>query len=95
VPDLAALSAVHPAYMLFNADYTRAVPRDSDWGRLIAALQHGTAGYRLVATFREPLPWGWLPGMHRDLTGPRRERVVFTTVRNINPTIEVCAPIAR
>ena len=95
VPDLASLASVHPAYMLFNADYARAVPRDSDWGHLIAALQHETAGYRLVATFREPLPWGWLPGLHRDLTGPRRERVVFTTIRNINPTIEVFAPIAR
>jgi len=30
--------------------------------------------------------------MHRDLTGPRHERLVFTTVRNINPTIEVYAP---
>jgi 4-amino-4-deoxy-L-arabinose transferase-like glycosyltransferase len=95
VPDLASLASVHPAYMLFNADYARAVPRDSDWGRLIAGLQHGTAGYQLVGTFREALPWGWLPGMHRDLTGPRRERVVFTTLRNINPTIEVFAPVAR
>jgi hypothetical protein len=33
--------------------------------------------------------------MHRDLTGPRRERIVFTTVRNINPTIEVFAADAK
>lgn len=91
IPDVATLSRVHPAYMLLNADYARAVPRDSDWGTLIQGLEHGTAGYTMVARFREPVPWGWLPGLHRDLTGPRRERIVFTTVRNINPTIEVFA----
>jgi 4-amino-4-deoxy-L-arabinose transferase-like glycosyltransferase len=91
IPDLDTLSRVHPAYMLFNVDYGRAVPRDSDWGKMMQQLEHGTAGYTLVARFREPLPWAWLPGMHRDLTGPRRERIVFTTVRNINPTIEVFA----
>lgn len=91
VPDVGTLVRVHPAYMLFNADYGRAVPRDSDWGKMIQQLERGTAGYTLVARFREPVPWGWLPGMHRDLTGPRRERIVFTTVRNINPTIEVFA----
>lgn len=94
IPDLDALARVHPAYMLYNADYGRAVARDSDWGQMIQRLEHGTAGYTLVARFRAPLPWGWLPGLHRDLTGPRRERIVFTTVRNINPTIEVYAPIA-
>jgi 4-amino-4-deoxy-L-arabinose transferase-like glycosyltransferase len=91
IPDLDTLERVHPAYMLFNADYGRAVPRDSDWGKMIQRLEHGTAGYTLVARFREPLPWAWLPGLHRDLTGPRHERVVFTTVRNINPTIEIFA----
>ena len=81
--------------MLLNADYGHAVPHDSDWGRLIAGLEHQTAGYTLVARFREPLPWAWLPRMHHDLTGPRRERLVFTTVRNINPTIEVFAPAGK
>jgi len=33
--------------------------------------------------------------MHHDLTGPRRERLVFTAARNINPTIEVFAPAAK
>jgi hypothetical protein len=89
IPDLETLARVHPAYMVLNADYGRAVPRDSDWGKMMQRLERGTAGYTLVARFRAPLPWGWLPGLHRDLTGPRRERVVFTTVRNINPTIEV------
>jgi 4-amino-4-deoxy-L-arabinose transferase-like glycosyltransferase len=95
IPDLETLNRVRPAYVLFNADYGRAVPRDSDWGKMIQRLEHGTAGYTLVARFREPLPWAWLPGMHRDLTGPRRERIVFTTVRNINPTIEVFAADAK
>ena len=95
IPDLETLARVRPAFMLFNADYGHAVPRDSDWGRLIQGLERQTAGYTLVARFREPLPWAWLPGMHRDLVGPRRERLVFTTVRNINPTIEVFAPIAK
>jgi hypothetical protein len=95
IPDMATLERTHPAYMLFNADYGRALPRDSDWGKMIQQLEHGTAGYTLVARFREPLPWGWLPGLHRDLTGLRRERVVFTTVRNINPTIEVFAADAK
>jgi 4-amino-4-deoxy-L-arabinose transferase-like glycosyltransferase len=91
IPDLETLNRVRPAYMLFNVDYGRAVPPDSDWGKMMQRLEQGTAGYTLVARFREPLPWVWLPGMHRDLTGTRRERIVFTTVRNINPTIEVFA----
>ncbi|HEX6463549.1 MAG TPA: glycosyltransferase family 39 protein [Vicinamibacterales bacterium] len=92
VPNLETLDRVRPAFVLFNADYGRAVPRETGWGQLIAALQQGTAGYKLVARFRDPLPWAWLPGMHRDLVGPRSEHMVFTTVRNINPTIEVYAP---
>lgn len=92
ISDLEKLARFHPAYMLINADYGRAVSRETDWGQLIEALERGTAGYKLVARFRQPLPWAWLPGMHRDLTGPRLETMVFTTVRNINPTIEVFAP---
>jgi hypothetical protein len=92
VPNLETLGRVHPAFVLFNADYGRAVPLETGWGQMMFALQNDTAGYTLVRRFREPLPWAWLPGMHRDLTGPRRERIVFTTVRNINPTIEVYSP---
>ena len=34
-------------------------------------------------------PWGWLPSGHPDLVGARQETVVFNTLRNINPTIEI------
>jgi 4-amino-4-deoxy-L-arabinose transferase-like glycosyltransferase len=92
VPNLEILGRVRPAVWLFNADYGRAVPPETGWGQLIFALRHGTTDYKLVGRFREPLPWARLPGMHRDLTGPRHERIVFTTIRDINPTIEVYAP---
>jgi hypothetical protein len=75
--------------VVLNADYARAVPLDTGWGIFIAGLQDGTLGYRLVGRFRRESPWPWLPGGHPDLVGARQETVVFSTLRNINPTIEI------
>jgi hypothetical protein len=85
----ADLKEARPAFCVLNADYARAVPPDTDWGRLIAGLHDGSLGYRLVFRYRRPSPWPWLPGAHPDLVGQRTETIVFSTLRNINPAIEV------
>jgi hypothetical protein len=78
-----------PQYYVLNADYARAVPADTSWGQLITGLRDGTLGYRLVFRLRRDPPWPWLPGGHPDLVGARQETLVFSTLRNINPTIEI------
>ena len=79
----------HPEYVVLNADYARAVPKETAWGQMIAGLQGGALGYRRVELFRHPSPWPWLPSGHPDLIGARHETIVFSTLRNINPTIEI------
>jgi len=89
IATIAELRQEHPEYVVLNADYARAVPVETPWGQMIAALQHHTAGYRRVGLFRHRAPWPWLPSGHPDLVGARDETVVFSTLRNINPTIEI------
>ena len=89
IDTLAELRQEHPRFVVLNADYARAVPPDTPWGQLIAGLEHDTLGYHLAGRFRRNGPWRWLPGGHPDLVGPRQETIVFSTLRNINPTIEV------
>jgi hypothetical protein len=89
IATVAELRQEHPEYVVLNADYARAVPVETPWGEMIAALQHHTAGYRRVGRFRRASPWPWLPAGHPDLVGSREDTVVFSTLRNINPTIEV------
>jgi hypothetical protein len=91
VATTADLKEARPAFYVLNADYARAVPPDSDWGRLIAGLNDGSLGYRLVFRYRRSSPWPWLPGAHPDLVGQRHETIVFSTLRNINPAMEVFA----
>ena len=78
-----------PEYVVLNADYARAVPPETEWGQMISALNSDAAGYRRVARFRHASPWPWLPWAHPDLVGPRDETTVFSTLRNINPTIDI------
>jgi hypothetical protein len=87
--DVAGLERERPLYFVLNADYALAVPPERPWGQLIGGLQHATLGYRLVGHFRRGSPWPWLPGGHPDLVGTRQETPVFSTLRNIDPTIEV------
>ena len=89
VGDVAGLERERPLYFVLNADYALAVPPERPWGRLIGGLQHSTLGYRLVGRFRTGSPWPWLPGGHPDLVGTRQATPVFSTLRNIDPTIEV------
>jgi hypothetical protein len=89
ITSLEELRQEHPEYVVLNADYARAVPRETAWGQMIAGLQGGALGYRRVGLFRHPSPWPWLPSGHPDLIGARQETVVFSTLRNINPTIEI------
>jgi hypothetical protein len=89
IATLAELRQEHPEYVVLNADYARAVPVETPWGEMIAALQDHTAGYRRIGLFRRASPWPWLPSGHPDLVGPRQDTVVFSTLRNINPTIEI------
>ena len=56
---------------------------------MIAGLERGSLGYRLIGRYRRGVPWTWLPGGHPDLVGARLETSVFSTLRNINPTIEI------
>jgi hypothetical protein len=89
IATVADLRQEHPEYMVLDADYARAVPPDTEWGQMIAALEQHTGGYRLVGRYRTASPWPWLPGGHPDLVGLRLETLVFSTLRNINPTIEI------
>ena len=84
-----AVERERPAYVVLNADYARAVPLDTGWGQMIAALHDRALGYRLVFSFREQSPWPWLPGAHPDLVGTREDTFISSTLRNINPTIEI------
>ena len=89
VSTVADLAQRRPTYFVLNADYARSAAEDSAWGQLIAGLERGTLGYRLVFRYRRPSPWRWLPLAHPDLVGPRTEAVVFSTLHSINPTIEI------
>jgi hypothetical protein len=89
VGDIADLERERPLYFVLNADYAYNVRPSSSWGELIGGLQQGALGYRLVGRFRRRSPWPWLPGAHPDLVGTRQETPVFSTLRNINPTIEI------
>jgi hypothetical protein len=84
-----ALRQAQPSYYVLNADYARAEPRDTEIGRLIAALEDETVGYTLVLRCRNPIPWWWLPGAPRDLVGDRHERPIVSVLRHINPVYEV------
>jgi hypothetical protein len=86
---VAELRQEHPEYVVLNADYGHAVPPETEWGRMIAGLESHTLGYRLIGRFRHASPWPWLPGGHPDLVGAREETIVFSTLSNINPTIEI------
>jgi hypothetical protein len=83
------LERERPSYYILNADYGTAEPADSQIGRLIAGLQNGDLGYRLVFRFRAPAPWPWMPGAPRELVGPRNERPITSVLRHINPRYEV------
>jgi hypothetical protein len=90
----ADLERIRPAYYVLSADYARAVPRDTEWGQLIAALQAGQTGYTLVARVRCASPWPWLPDAHPELVGPRAISPggdAVTVLRDINPTLEIYA----
>ncbi len=89
IQSLEDLAGARAPYIVLNADYVRAVPPDTTWGQMISALQRGSAGYTLVYRYRTSSPWPWLPGGHPDLVGRRHETLVASTLRNINPTIEV------
>ncbi len=88
------LREIKPAFFVLNADYARAVPTDSRLGQLICGIEQGTLGYRLAMRYRTPSPWPWLPGGHPDLVGPRRDAQVYSTLRDVNPTIEIYERIA-
>ena len=89
IGDVVALERDRPLYFVLNADYAREVPPWTSWGKLIGGLQDGALGYSLVGRFRRSSPWPWLPGAHPDLVGTRHETPVYSTLRNINPTIDI------
>ena len=89
VTSIRQLGEDHVSYYVLNADYARAERPDSDIGKLIAGLQNGDLGYSLVFRFRQPAPWPWVPGLHRDLVGDRNERPISSVLRHINPWYEV------
>lgn len=83
------LARDRPEYFILDADYARAEPPTSDIGRMVAGLESGALGYRRVLRDRQRAPWAWLPGAHPDLTGPRLDAHIYSTLHHINPTIEV------
>lgn len=80
---------VRPEYYVFDADYARAVRRDTHLGQLIAGLEDRSLGYEKVLEFRSPTPWGWLPWAHPELAGPRTATMVTSSLGDINPTFAV------
>jgi Dolichyl-phosphate-mannose-protein mannosyltransferase len=89
ISSIERLRREQPEYVVLNVDYARAVPPETAWGQMIGALNDDSAGYRRVARFRHAPPWSWLPFAHPDLVGARQETIVFSTLRNINPTIDI------
>jgi Dolichyl-phosphate-mannose-protein mannosyltransferase len=88
------LDRLKPPYYVLSADYARAAPSGTYWGRLISDLQTGKAGYSLIARVRCPSPWGWLPDAHPELVGPRQIEAggnAVSVLRDVNPTLEVYA----
>jgi hypothetical protein len=83
------LKVARPKYFILNVDYTIGEGPESKTGPLIAGLRQHTLGYSLAYRVRTPSPWPWLPGGHRDLVGPRLNPIGLSTLRNINPTMEV------
>ncbi len=78
-----------PDFFVLNADYAAALAPHRPESALVAGLQHGTIGYRLVYRRRVVAPWQWLPGGHPDLVGPRAEPSVLSFLRNLSPAIEI------
>jgi hypothetical protein len=76
-------------FFILNVDYTRGENEGTALGPVINVLEKHEAGYTKVFTARTPSPWPWLPGAHPDLVGPRLEPSVVSSLRVINPTIEV------
>jgi len=83
------LRGAKPAYYVLNADYARAIPPGTGLADLIRGLQQQTLGYRLAFRYRTPSPWPWLPGADPDLVGARLEPQSLSTLRDINPTMEI------
>jgi hypothetical protein len=83
------LTKALPRFCIVNADYTRSEGAETPLGKVIAQLQSGAAGYRLVLRARSSSPWPWLPGAHPDLVGDRFDLNSTSFLRNINPTIEI------
>ena len=88
------LRGAQPVYFVLDADYARAEPADSKIGQLIAGLQNGKLGYRLVFRFRQPAPFLWQALGPRDLVGDRREQPITSVLRHINPWYEVFKKIS-
>ena len=77
-----------PAFYVFDADYARAVRPGSPMGQMLAGLRNGSLGYELALEYRAPAPWGWLPGAHPELVGPRLGPST-SSLRDVNPTFQV------
>ena len=89
VATIEELEEQRPRYVVLNADYARAAAPGTPWAALVDGVEQGTLGYHPVAHFRSAPPWPWLPGAHADLVGPRQETVVFSVLRDVNPTIDI------
>ncbi len=85
----ATLTNALPRFCIVNADYSRSEQAETPLGQVIARLQSGAAGYRLVLRARSSTPWPWLPGAHPDLVGDRLDLNSTSFLRNVNPTIEI------
>ncbi len=83
------IKVARPKYFILNVDYTIGEGPESKTGPLIAGLRNHTLGYSLAYHVRSPSPWPWLPGGHRDLVGPRLNPTGLSTLKFINPTMEV------
>jgi hypothetical protein len=85
---LSDLRRQKPTYLVVNSDYTRRRPRVTTEREVLAALDAGELGYKLVYSARTEVPWGWLPGMNPVLIGNRRDPVL-SNLRHVNPRMEI------
>ncbi|HEX4348231.1 MAG TPA: PA14 domain-containing protein [Vicinamibacterales bacterium] len=78
-----------PKFFILNVDYTRGENEHTAIGPVVIGLENHELGYTKVFEWRTPSPWPWLPGAHPDLVGPRLQPTVVSSLRAINPTIEI------
>ena len=76
--------------IVVNADYQRLRPASTTERQILASLDQGDLGYRLIYSQRFEVPWQAIPGLHPALVGERRGPVL-SNLHHVNPRMEIFA----